>query len=294
METLMNELAKAEEDSDGDGGSRSGSVIIKDGDELAIHTDPDYDSAVDEDAVMNMDQLHAMGMSGSAASEDSENRRVRGLGGRTIQDEDEDEEEEEDDGQEDQFDGDALAMQQHLMSMTKQHTQAIIATHGPDGGGEELNKMWSQFVNFKKEMDRPSDAPLAFTVPDKATPFVELRDMMEALPFDLAAAILREQQLNPYDRIKDVTLQRGCWPQVRFVKQNRVATVNKVFVRFDDALRRLEMYLQNEKESGEAQQLSAAHLAMMNPNEDDDVKTQAPPKPAGRQLLGALDPQKTT
>ena len=82
---------------------------------------------------------------------------------------------------------------------------------------------------------------------------------------------------------------------MRFVKQNRVATVNKVFVRFDDALRRLEMYLQNEKESGEAQQLSAAHLAMMNPEMDadaDDIK--APPKPAGRQLLGALDPQKTT
>merc|ERR1719251_558680 len=35
---------------------------------------------------------------------------------------------------------------------------------------------------------------------------------------------------------------------------------------------------------------------MMNPEAGDDVKTQiAPkPKPAGRQLLGALDPQKTT
>ena len=43
-------------------------------------------------------------------------------------------------------------------------------------------------------MGRPSDAPLAFTVPDKTAPFVELRDMMEVLPFNLASAILREQQ----------------------------------------------------------------------------------------------------
>ena len=43
-------------------------------------------------------------------------------------------------------------------------------------------------------MDRPSDTPLAF--------------MMEAPPFDRASAILREQQLNPYNRIKDVMLQR--------------------------------------------------------------------------------------
>lgn len=100
----------------------------------------------------------------------------------------------EDDDDDDQFDGDtdAMAMQQQLISMTKRHTEAIIATHGPDGSNE-LNKMWSQFVQFKKEMDRPSDAPLAFTVPDKTTPFVELRDMLEAMPFDLANAILREQ-----------------------------------------------------------------------------------------------------
>ena len=56
----------------------------------------------------------------------------------------------------------------------------------------------------------------------------------------------------------------------------------KVFVRFDDALRRLEMYLQNEKESGEAQQLTRGYLAMRN---SDDIK--APPKPAGRAAGGA-------
>ena len=50
------------------------------------------------------------------------------------------------------------------------------------------------------------------------------------------------------------------------------------------------MYLQSENESGETQQLSAAHLAMMNPDADD---IKAPPKPAGRQL-GALNLQKTT
>ena len=64
-------------------------------------------------------------------------------------------------------------------------------------------------------------------MPDKTSPFVELRDMTEVLPFDRASEILREQQLNPYDRIKDVTLQRA-------------AMVNKVFARFDDTLRRLE------------------------------------------------------
>lgn len=173
-----------------------------------------------------------------------------------------DDEDDEDDD-EDQFDGDtdAMAMQQQLMLMTKRHTQAILATHGPDGSNE-LNKMWSQFVQFKKEMDRPSDAPLAFTVPDKTTPFVELRDMLEALPFDLSCAILREQQMNPYDRVKDVTLQRGCWPQVRFVNGNRVTTVNKVFIRFDDVLRRLEMYLQNEKDSNQPQ-LSAVWFCLL-------------------------------
>ena len=46
----------------------------------------------------------------------------------------------------------------------------------------------------KKEMDRPSDAPVAFTVPDKSSPFAELRDMMEVLPFDLASDILRPHQ----------------------------------------------------------------------------------------------------
>ena len=198
------------------------------------------------------------------------------------------------DGDEDQFDGDALAMQQHLAAMTKQHTQAILATHGADGSNE-LQKMWSQFVQFKKEMDRPSDAPLAFTVPDKAKPFVELRDMLETLPFDLSVAILREQQMNPYDRIKDVTLQRGCWPQVRFVKNNRVTTINKVFVRFDDILRRLELYLKNEKDSSKPQ-LSQIHLDMMNgTNESNNKKKKTEHQlPAGVQLLGSLDPQKTT
>jgi len=119
--------------------------------------------------------------------------------------------------------------------------------------------------------------------------------MLEALPFDLSCAILREQQMNPYDRIKDVTLQRGCWPQVRFVNGNRVSTVNKVFIQFDDVLRRLEMYLQNEKDSNQPQ-LSAAHLEMMNGGATPKNANSKPKplKPAGLQLLGALDPQKTT
>merc|ERR1719229_1431280 len=203
------------------------------------------------------------------------------------------------DDDDDQFEdnADAMAMQQQLLQMTKRHTQAILDTHGGDGSNE-LNKMWSQFVQFKKEMDRPSDAPLAFTVPDKARPFVELRDMLETLPFDLSVAILREQQMNPYDRIKDVTLQRGCWPMVRFVKNNRVTTINKVFVRFDDILRRLELYLKNERDSSKPQ-LSQIHLDMMN-GTSENTKTQkaaaikVPEKPPGRQLLGSLDPQKTT
>ena len=159
-----------------------------------------------------------------------------------------DDEDDDDDQQDiDQFDGDALEMVQKLEQLARTHTQAILTKHGAADGSNELNKMWSQFVRFKKEMDRPSDAPMAYTVPDKTSPFVELRDMLEALPFDLSCAILQEQQMNPYDRIKDVTLQRGCWPMVRFVKNNRVTTINKVFIKFDDILNRLEMYLKSEK-----------------------------------------------
>jgi len=264
MEALMKEIEAAEDMSR----SRSGSVVIK--------TDDEYDS----------DELEKMtGAPIGVVSPEPDQ----------IDEDDEDE----DDGQgaEDQFDGDALAMQEHLAAMTKQHTQAIIATHGAENGSNELNKMWSQFVQFKKEMDRPSDAPLAFTVPDKARPFVELRDMLETLPFDLSVAILREQQMNPFDRIKDVTLQRGCWPMVRFVKNNRVTTINKVFVRFDDILRRLELYLKNERDSTSKPQLSQIHLDMMN-GTSENTKTQKaikiPEKPPGRQLLGSLDPQKTT
>eukprot|EP01084_Bolivina_argentea_P027875 51788_1 len=179
--------------------------------------------------------------------------------------------------------------------MTKQHTQAILSRHGPDGSNE-LNKMWSQFVQFKKGMNRPSDAPLAFTVPDKTLPFVELRDMLEALPFDLSCAILSEQRMNPNDRIKDVTIQRGCWPMVRYVRNNRVQTINKVFLRFNDVLSRLEMYLQNEKDKSNGAQLllSKEHLEMINGTNNMDNKNIKNKKPAGNQLLGALDPQKTT
>ena len=40
------------------------------------------------------------------------------------------------------------------MNMTKQHTQAIIARHGPDGGEELNNKMW-QFVALLKALRHP-------------------------------------------------------------------------------------------------------------------------------------------
>merc|ERR1719203_495830 len=83
---------------------------------------------------------------------DSHSEKVSGVPVNNIHSPDinDEDEEEEDDGDVDQFDGDALAMQQHLAAMTKQHTQAIIATHGASGGSNELKKMWSQFVQFKK------------------------------------------------------------------------------------------------------------------------------------------------
>lgn len=266
----MKEMAAMEKENDLD--SRSGSVIIKDEEDDDLDgTDDDYSQHSSDDVLKGRNKQSP-------------------LQNPVIPPPDDDDEDEHSGS--DHFDGDALAMQQHLRQMTKQHTQAILTKHGADGSNE-LNKMWSQFVQFKKEMDRPSDAPLAFTVPDKTTPFVELRDMLEALPFDLSCAILREQRMNPFDRIKDVTLQRGCWPMVRFVKNNRVTTINKCFLRFDDILRRLEMYLKNEKDSSQPQ-LSQMHLDMMNGTDSTHNNNVKPLKPAGIQLLGSLDPQKTT
>eukprot|EP01084_Bolivina_argentea_P004412 8384_1 len=273
MEALMDEIQAAQSESV----SRSGSVVIKDDDLDQMHTDEDYSSDQEEKEIPNNVR-------------DTDNRNRANSAGS---------EESDDDGQEDidKFEGDtdALAMQQQLLQMTKQHTQAILTKHGADGSNE-LNKMWSQFVQFKKGMDRPSDAPLAFTVPDKSSGFVELRDMLEALPFDLSCAILREQQMNPTERIKDVTIQRGCWPMVRFAQNNRVSIINKVFLRFDDVLRRLEMYLNMENQSTIQPHLSQAHLDMMSSPKNAHTKGNPPKKlkPPGLQLLGSLDPQKTT
>ena len=283
MEALMNEMASLEA-----GGShspsRSGSVVVHEDDD-DIRTDEDYTSDNDDDDDDNDDKKNDI-------SEPQPNTTHPIA---FTHDEDDDDDDDDDDQEDiDQFDGDALEMQQQLEALTRTHTKAILTKHGADGSNE-LNKMWSQFVQFKKDMDRPSDAPLAYTVPDKTSPFVELRDMLEALPFDLSYAILQEQQMNPYDRIKDVTLQRGCWPMVRFVKNNRVSTINRA-TRFDDVLQRLEMYLNNEKEIGR----QVVQINIPTPEEIDSIKggtkskINKPKKKPGRELLGSLDPQKTT
>eukprot|EP00485_Elphidium_margaritaceum_P002329 CAMPEP_0202686954 /NCGR_PEP_ID=MMETSP1385-20130828/2692_1 /ASSEMBLY_ACC=CAM_ASM_000861 /TAXON_ID=933848 /ORGANISM="Elphidium margaritaceum" /LENGTH=1118 /DNA_ID=CAMNT_0049341643 /DNA_START=39 /DNA_END=3395 /DNA_ORIENTATION=+ len=306
--------------------SDSGSMVVKNEDDDELGTDQEFDddvapsnkskqqsvqSADSENATTNGHVLsptpednfavsmNVNPMAMSIMQSRGDDGGGGGAGGRSIDDDDETGDEDDD-----HFDGDAAEMQKHLAQLTNQATQAILSKHGPDGSSE-LNRMWSQFVQFKKEMDRPSDAPLAYTVPDKTSPFVELRDMLDALPYALSLAILQEQQMNPYDRIKDVVIQRGCWPSVRFVKNNRVTIIHKVSVQFDDVLRRLEMYLKHDRDASHPQVLSAEHLAMMSgmdgglgggggTKSTSTKKNTAPLKAAGLQLLGQLDPQKTT
>ena len=71
--------------------------------------------------------------------------------------------------------------------------------------------MWSQFVQFK-EMDRPSDAQLAFTVPTRPRPSWSCATLREALLFDLASPMTAEDNglLAAPDHVERAAVQRGA------------------------------------------------------------------------------------
>eukprot|EP01084_Bolivina_argentea_P234358 394560_1 len=279
MEALMKEIADAEESSI----SGSGSVVIRDGDDDDIKTDDDkqmnnnkvnkpvgvigvhrilsHNSAGSNDNLSHSnrdeDDQFEQNSPGNVAMEalmkeiaDAEENSRSRSGSVVIRDEDS-----------------ISSYSDHFDVVAMQHTQ----TNDDADGNNGLNKMWSHFVQFTESMDRPIDAPLAFNVPDKTSSYVELRDMLQALPTKLSNTILREQQTNPTDNIKDIILQRGCWPMISYA-DNRIQTINTVWS-FDDVLTKLERYLKPEKNKSNV-------LQKMN-------------KP-GFQLLRSLDAENTT
>ena len=93
------------------------------------------------------------------------------------------------------------SMMKHMRTLTQKHLDTF--KHGTNKSAE-MNKIFSQMAAFKKQIERPSNAPTPFRVADKTRPFIELRDMLEALPYDITKAILTEQEISKNDRIRDV------------------------------------------------------------------------------------------
>ena len=126
-----------------------------------------------------------------------------------------------------------------------------------------IQSMIQGFTTGKNAMEKPPNTPSPFPISDSSKPFIELRDLIDCLPFDLAKAVLREQEMNSNDRIRDILIQRGCWPSVRFTGNRcaKIAVNAKKHVPFESILERVESYLSVKGRGG---------------------------------LLGILDPQKTT
>ena len=162
-------------------------------------------------------------------------------------------EEEEGDGL-DMEDTETKEMLSAMVNLAQQTADAA-GVNGSDGVGQ----MWTRFIAFKQSMKRPPSAARAYKVEDHAFGYIALRDMLDALPSSLAKSIFMEQQSHPSSRIRDVLIQRGCWPIVRFSDDRHVAVTQSV--EFNDLLLCIQQYLKLKK---------------------------------GRRLLGVLDPQHTT
>ncbi|ETO26212.1 ATPase [Reticulomyxa filosa] len=149
--------------------------------------------------------------------------------------------------------------------MNEMMTLAMQMTGGPTGGGagtnnsDEMTNMWSSFLSFKQSMEKPPNAPTVYKVQDNAQGFTALRDLLDAFPSELAQSIFKEQIHSPHDHIRDILLQRGCWPIVRFSGDRHVAVTQTV--EFDQVVECLQKYMNLE---------------------------------SGHRLSGILDPQHTT
>ena len=183
----------------------------------------------------------ARGVGTRGSAHTSPNNGGHGRGHETSDsDDDEDDEEFNDDPE-------FNAMQQQMATMWENEIQKVSS--GGHGGSDGMQQMLESFMHFNHDlnMERPETAPDMFGVPKelREKPYLEVRDLLEALPYNLSFAILREQEMNyPSDKIKDILIQRGCWPMVRFqTRKGKIISVNlKRTVPFSDVLTKLEVW----------------------------------------------------
>ena len=144
-------------------------------------------------------------------------------------------------------DPEAFAMQQEMATMWDAQLTKMASVGA--GGSDGMQQLMESFMQFNHDLvkERPETAPDMFGLPKelRERPYLELRDVLEALPYNLSDAILREQEQNyPHEKIKDVMIQRGCWPMVRFqTAKGKIISVNiNRTVPFSDVLSKLEVF----------------------------------------------------
>ncbi|ETO11797.1 hypothetical protein RFI_25579, partial [Reticulomyxa filosa] len=127
-------------------------------------------------------------------------------------------------------DGEAKEMMNEMVTLARRMTTNVTGNDGGDSAnnGGLMNHMWNSFLSFRQAMEKPPNAPSVYKVQDSSHGFTALRDLLDAFPSELAQPIFEEQLNNPHDNIRDILLQRGCWPIVRFSGDRHVAITQSV------------------------------------------------------------------
>ncbi|ETO33934.1 hypothetical protein RFI_03163 [Reticulomyxa filosa] len=139
-------------------------------------------------------------------------------------------------------DREAKEMVSEMVNLVLGMTEKDESKEGDRSNDRMQNEIWSQLLSYKHTLEPSFHSSVESRLSRTVQGFPALRDLLSAFPSELACSIFKEQLQCPHDHIRDITLQRGCQPVLRF-SANHFVTISQ-HIDLDQFIQCFQKYMQ--------------------------------------------------